>query len=555
MLKVPANTLKRLIQRTGFLLLLVLVSYFLALKTEPTGIRNDTVHYVSGARNVLAGHGVSSDIAYYDLQHRLGRLPVPITDWPPGVPLLIAVFVVPGFDGFTSALMVNYLCLLVSLWVVYRILMLRGVRSTTRFVATAMLVVYLPSWRFACDGGSTMPMVFCTLLSFYFLQRWDTDLNADQNTSLPESSRTSSQSVNCDLWMCGVFAGAAFSMRYAGLFFIASLGLFLVIDWIRKRTWESFRNFIRVVIPIVLISGVVLGRNVYHVNSLFGRPKSAINVASPLSEQITWTLSLLSGISLSALSAANPFAIIAAVAVAICIPLCAFGLWASRRNSKPTARLPAIYVSFSIVSLVGCSAAFQFEFVQPRYLVAIVPFVLILLAEALDQVWSEKPAHIARWMPGVLLVLCFTGQLRTYWYADKSALRNERVRTALQASVGDSTIGDLLNDVTTRTHPLLTDRPQEIALVIDRPTIGIATAEFSRKVLTSKEARQMMESFGAQRVFLLKALFDETEPTRSNQVFFADLKNGRIPRWLRTIYSNENIGLYERVDSGKSPAE
>ena len=129
------------------------------------------------------------------------------------------------------------------------------------------------------------------------------------------------------------------------------------------------------------------------------------------------------------------------------------------------------------------------------------------------------------------------------------------MRTALQASVGDSTIGDLLNDVTTRTHPLLTDRPQEIALVIDRPTIGIATAEFSRKVLTSKEARQMMESFGAQRVFLLKALFDETEPTRSNQVFFADLKNGRIPRWLRTIYSNENIGLYERVDSGKSPAE
>lgn len=538
----------------GFYLLLLLIlglSCALAKSTERACIHNDATHSISCARNLLAGEGMSTDVAYYDLQHRLGRLPVPITDWPPGFPLLLTLFVAVGIDGMTAVLLINYLCVFAIVWIVWRVLKLLKLQPTIVWAASGLLLLYVPLWRFARDGGSTMPMVVCSLLAFHQLLLWDTGQNLESSHDPLQR-----QSHSWHLVLCGMFAAATFSMRYAGLFFIAPLGICLVVDWWRQRTWTSFGNGVRVLIPIVFAGGLILGRNMLHVGSLFGRPKAAMKVAAPIAEQITWTASALTGVSLSAISAGNLLVFISAFGVAITFPVWLTGMRRPNQQSSVLALLPTIYVAFSIISLAGCSAAFGFTFVQPRYFVAIVPFAVISLATGLNGGFKHLTHQSAKWVPAGLLLLCFSGQFRTLWYVDKPLMRNRVFRTHLQAQLqpemqkqpGPQTIQQLLQTSTSQQHPLLTDSPHEVALVIDRPVIGIGTANFSRKQLTSDDALKMMKTFGARQVLLMKVGFDESDPLRSNQPFFVELKANKIPQWLRSVYSDENIGLFERID-------
>ena len=61
---------------------------------------------MSEARNILAGRGFATDIAYYDEHHRLGRFPVPQTVFPPGFPLAIAAVARAGIGLQPAAFVV-----------------------------------------------------------------------------------------------------------------------------------------------------------------------------------------------------------------------------------------------------------------------------------------------------------------------------------------------------------------------------------------------------------------------------------------------------------------
>jgi hypothetical protein len=95
----------------GWLLVVTVLAANLAMVAQysPDRLANDAAQYVSEARQILAGRGLATDIAYYDEHHLLGRFPVPQTVFPPGYPLAIAAVAASGVPILASAFVVALL--------------------------------------------------------------------------------------------------------------------------------------------------------------------------------------------------------------------------------------------------------------------------------------------------------------------------------------------------------------------------------------------------------------------------------------------------------------
>jgi hypothetical protein len=140
--------------------------------TGAARITTDAEQYIGTARNLLAGRGLVSDVALGELHYRFGRLPFPLTDFPPGYPLLIAVFLAFGATGTAAVVWINFLSLFTSALLIYAILRTLEVRRSLRLAGAAFWLAFVPSWAEAFTGGSTLPFILATLLSHLFLLLW-----------------------------------------------------------------------------------------------------------------------------------------------------------------------------------------------------------------------------------------------------------------------------------------------------------------------------------------------------------------------------------------------
>ena len=60
----------------------------------------------------------------------------------------------------------------------------------------------------------------------------------------------------------------------------------------------------------------------------------------------------------------------------------------------------------------------------------------------------------------------------------------------------------------------------------------------------------MVAKYGVAYVVFFPHLFDPSAPEVVNQTFFRDLKQGRVPSWLKPTYSSASVHLYQVNASG-----
>ena len=539
-----------LFKRTLLIAAGLMVCGVLAARTEETNILNDVAHYMSVAKNVAAGQGIVTDVGYYDLQHRLGKLPVPLTDWPAGYPILLVPFVAVGIPAPRAALFVSYAACWLSALVVVSIQKQHGINRFTSWLLAALFFTHVPMWYFARVGGAESSMLLFTLLSFLCVARWE----------------------HCQRWKwlvaAGLCAGIAFSMRYAGLFYIAALGLYFGGRWLFRPSKSAFADLLIVVAATSLLVLPVLIRNILEVGSLFGRPSASLPTSLSLVSQVTWTISFLTGLTKDTLRAGElPDLLTAIGLLGICGLLVKHTFqrlaeWSRARKgsanselndkrlptSPVTAEGPAsvpmlaiVYVAFGSISLFVCAALFQFEYVQARYFLAFVPYVGIAVTTIVSR------GGTCNWYLVAALLLSCTAHFRTWQINDPAVAVNQQLREDLQAKRGNLTLRQLLQNAATQESPVVSNLPQELALAISRPTLGVASTAFSVKEITSSNGAEFMQRFGARYLVFVKAGFDQNDPLMANQRLFADLQNKRIPTWLKMIYSDPQIALFERT--------
>ena len=74
---------------------------FSMLAFRPAPLSNDSFQYLSVAKNIRQGNGIATDLVYFDTERSHGRIPAPLTTFPPGYPAVIAALsgLMGGFEA------------------------------------------------------------------------------------------------------------------------------------------------------------------------------------------------------------------------------------------------------------------------------------------------------------------------------------------------------------------------------------------------------------------------------------------------------------------------
>ena len=125
---------------------------------------------------------------------------------------------------------------------------------------------------------------------------------------------------------------------------------------------------------------------------------------------------------------------------------------------------------------------------------------------------------------------------------------NAQIRQTLQRGFRETTFAEFLSHATTTQHPLFCNLPQELALVLQKPVVGIPTTAFTRRTLDAARAKELADAFQVRYVVCLKIANHEEAPLHSNQPFFEMSDRTTTPSWLTQVFSDNQLALYERVN-------
>ncbi len=137
----------------------LLLALFLAVNYDQLVISDDTESYVVVAENLLSGKGFTDGDGLPDGFRT------------PGYPLFLAAVILCG--GNMLAVVIVQLCLAVfSLYLVYRICIIMGVKEKYALICTAMFLVDLSLYIYSATAISDAYFYFMLVISTYFLAKY-----------------------------------------------------------------------------------------------------------------------------------------------------------------------------------------------------------------------------------------------------------------------------------------------------------------------------------------------------------------------------------------------
>jgi len=541
------STLARAAQQTSptvALAALVLVSLagFLAA-FDGAFLQADSAQYVSMAKNLMAGHGAATSLAWSEEHLRLGRIPVAQTNLPPGYPLLIALVSHVGVAPLWSALLVAAVCFGIVPLLLYWLLRQAATPRVPAFVVSAAWFVLPVVWANVLACLSEMTYVALSLACVACLRR----------------SELSARHANAWLLLAGLAAGAAFVVRYAALVLVLSLGAYFLLRAVLRRDMWSLRALVLVPAPAMAVGVVLLARNYGLTGTLIGGlRRDDSNSLLAVLRTVWWSLGEMSGFTRSGLRRGDVEEWLLLVLAAAGLVWLATGARVRIDGAAVRAMLSHVHAAFAVIYVPG-SVAFLIVVttthasgaVTARYLIPLIPFVLLLVPGALGAVrWQlPGPRHraVATTLAAGAIVAFLAGQAdvaESHWNHVQHG-RYRQVQRAFAESFGHGTLRDFLSQRVPPETPLLANEPQLSGIVLDRPMVGLPGASYSHRVFTAEEAHRILCRYGVAYVVVFPRLPDDYELDDANQAFFSDLKSGKVPGWLAPTFSSSRIQLYQ----------
>jgi hypothetical protein len=334
-------------------------------------ISNDGIQYVEAARQLLAGHGYATSLVFFDEQHAAGVIPAPQTVWPPGYPVAIAAAGKLGMGLETAARLVARGAFVAIIPLVFLIaLRLTGNPILASLAAFWQLGV-TELWMYLAAPNSELPFLALSLAALVAVPR---DGDAKWRWAL-----------------AGLLAGLSVTVRYAGLFLLATLGMAaMIVAWHR---WRHGRRGVlqplMLLAPGAALAGALLLRNQLLVGNLSGGNSKPVHqpVGYLLRETMAGMADLLTGVVPGDLARSGFRRILAGLGLAV-FAMAAIVMLVSgarflrkpllEREDHRYGMLLGAYVAIYLAAVISTASRTMLTY-GARYLIPVVPVVICLV--------------------------------------------------------------------------------------------------------------------------------------------------------------------------------
>ena len=510
----------------------------------------DIAHATSSARNLLTGNGFSTDIIYYEQHYQQQAWPAKQTVFPFGYPSMIAALGVLGVPGRTAAQVLSlsgFLCVPLLIFV--------AARRMGRTPMTAMLLGLLwqcapMNWFNIHEKQTESLFVAFTLGSMILL------FAKDQGTSR--------------VVFAGLYAAIACSLRYAGVFWLLTVGLVMAPGILRNWKQVVREGALFFTIPGALVCGMFI-RNRMIVGDLSGGIQSLSTKPWRLTcENVYYAFSRLTGLDQNDLQSRHPGELLFAIGVLIGAALVLISLVRQRKtvtgllagySTGHVACFAYIIVTTALLTWLEKTTSVN---LSPRMILPLLSFILLATADVVafacngikeSRTWRYTVESAA----AVLLVGALIAQRDVYQEVTHQPARLGLVRDVLSAAVDRSDFLDLQTAQNwnveesssalqlIRGKRVLTNEDHMLPEVTGEGALGLSPSVYTARKWSNDEVETLARQQGVELV----VLFTSITPRESNDFFdalIADRADEAIPHWLTPVVVTLNLRIY-RVEA------
>jgi hypothetical protein len=501
-------------------------------------INPDTIQLVDAARHLLAGDGFASSIIFYESQLQFGRVPAPLTVWPPGLTWLLLLPMKLGLSGEAAAFLLCLIAHLATTWLIFLI----ARRLAGPWIAAVAAITWL-----------LHAIALMMVLSLYAEPIFIAFMVASYAALL----RAGKEQAWSTPWLlvAGVAAGCSILMRYSGVLWPAAAGLWFLLAAVRSRSWQPVSAaFIFGALPALTTAGLFL-RNFQLTERFtggqfeYGGPGSVVLVA----RRLLWDSNLILGSTLRL----SPLLFTLVIGT-----LVAGTILAARRLRASEPRDAAVGLAISSIVvlcafLVGNALGSSLVFLDYRYWLPGLPFLAILLSpvahDAVIAVRTRSSLGRALWPATIvascaMLTISVLAALPQRWPIRAVPPTMATIEQALAERMPDGrTLRELLSASADARKPLLGYLEHRLAARTGRAVIGLSDARYTNRLWTDDAVKQLVMAYGIEQIVFFPSAFEPQHALNANMRFWNELLGGRIPTWLKPRYTSGRVVLYDVV--------
>ena len=436
------------------------------LATAGASLSNDGYQYLSEAGDIRSGNGFSTSIVHFDEEQSYGRIPAPLTTFPPGYPLMIALLSYLGLSLKSAAVVCSALCAIAL--VPLTLLLCREAEVDSNGTRFALALVEGNCLGLVLGTAVNADVLFTLLSCGVIVAYW---------AALSPGNSPSRRRVL--LFVCGIFTGAAYCVRYAAILLLIALIAFIVFQAIVSRRIKLIADALPLMSAFLLIGPLML-RNYLAVGSWRGGNTKLL--FTPVYETArTMLFTMHQALFVAPRPVLGPGEIVLYAGLAVFV----WAVVTSRVALRiaPNHRVPGLIIVYTgtylgLLSYIGSTSAVG---ISSRYFYPLIPVWSIAAALLIQQVWAA-PSKLPR-LGAVAVLTGYIALNARGLTSPNPAAFHEDLRVRLQSSISDS--GSTVQDWIAGNIPLdavvTASCGQPTGYVLGRPVLSLVDKRYSRQ--------------------------------------------------------------------------
>jgi hypothetical protein len=486
-------------------------------------VSNDSVQYLDAAAHLATGDCFCTTVAHFDEQLAVGHMPIPFTHFAPGYPLLIAGLIRLGLTPETAGYLISSLSYLVTIGLFWYIGMALG---ASPWVLGALGLLWTTNSIAILTASSLTTESLYTAIVLGMAALMVADINTDGRR--PPL-----------IIAVGVLAGAAYWVRYPGLFVVPVAVLFLFWRYRRNRNtlpWVALGLTAAGIecLAIMLRNSLLIGSWRGGFSTGHGQSVKFIAVESVKAfYHIVFGDRVVAQLSI--------WAVVFVCSLACAIVLAALAWRRGRGKDLPpnflalvawVGLLVGVYVAGIIYAAMHSIASDLDRYYFPTYPLLLVILAAVTLAHKL----SEKVVIVVL----VISVLAVHSRsLLTRPVAPITAGLQRVFKEEVQPGVS---LERWLRSHVSPSNVIVAVNGQAVHYVLKRPVVSVIEPEFSDRQTDETRFHALMSQYHARYILV----FPGSNLVQERDIpFLRSLAAGSSPAWLTLATKTRDVTLYE----------